>query len=85
MTHTMASMQQALGAIIFLLILGFGEYTCLGIYYIFRHDQQFTDDFFDDRQASDVGGLLVGNKIVDHSEVVGALPVGAASRLHWLQ
>ena len=30
------------------------------------------------RQTSDVSGTLVGNKIVDHSEVVGTSPVGAA-------
>ena len=30
------------------------------------------------RQTSDIGRILVGNKIVDHSDVVGASPVGAA-------
>ena len=30
------------------------------------------------RQAVNVRPILVGNKIVDHSEVVGASPVGAA-------
>ena len=34
------------------------------------------DDY---RQISDTGGTLVGNKIVNHSDVVGASPVGAAS------
>ena len=29
-------------------------------------------------QASDIRHTLVGNKIVDHSDVVGASPVGAA-------
>ena len=30
------------------------------------------------RQISNIGRTLVGNKIVDHSDVVGASPVGAA-------
>ena len=30
------------------------------------------------RQVSDISRTLVGNKIVDHSDVVGASPVGAA-------
>ena len=30
------------------------------------------------RQLSDINGALVGNEIVDHSDVVGASPVGAA-------
>ena len=30
------------------------------------------------RQISNVSGTLVGNKIVDHSDVVGASPAGAA-------
>ena len=30
------------------------------------------------RQTSNISRTLVGNKIVDHSDVVGALPVGAA-------
>ena len=29
-------------------------------------------------QISNISGTLVGNKIVDHSDVVGASPVGAA-------
>ena len=29
------------------------------------------------RQASDISRTLAGNKIVDHSDVVGAAPVGA--------
>ena len=29
-------------------------------------------------QTSNIRHTLVGNKIVDHSDVVGALPVGAA-------
>ena len=32
----------------------------------------------DYRQVSNVRRTLVGNKIVDHSDVVGAAPVGAA-------
>ena len=31
------------------------------------------------RQVSNIRHTLVGNKIVDHSDVVGASPVGAAS------
>ena len=30
------------------------------------------------RQVSNISGTLVGNNIVDHSDVVGASPVGAA-------
>ena len=30
------------------------------------------------RQVSNISRTLVGNKIVDHSDVVGASPVGAA-------
>ena len=30
------------------------------------------------RQVSNITRTLVGNKIVDHSDVVGASPVGAA-------
>ena len=30
------------------------------------------------RQVSNISRTLVGNKIVDHSDVVGAPPVGAA-------
>ena len=30
------------------------------------------------RKVSNIRRTLVGNKIVDHSDVVGALPVGAA-------
>ena len=32
----------------------------------------------DNHQTSDIRGTLVGNKIVDHSDVVGASPAGAA-------
>ena len=31
------------------------------------------------RQVSNISGTLVGNKIVDHSDVVGALPVSTAA------
>ena len=30
------------------------------------------------RKVSNISGTLVGNEIVDHSEVVGVSPVGAA-------
>ena len=30
------------------------------------------------RQVSDISRTLVGNKFVDHSDVVGASPIGAA-------
>ena len=30
------------------------------------------------RQTSNISHTLVGSKIVDHSDVIGALPVGAA-------
>ena len=30
------------------------------------------------RQTSNISLTLVGNKIVDHSDIVGAMPVGAA-------
>ena len=32
----------------------------------------------DYHQTSDISGTLVGNKIVDHSDVVGESPAGAA-------
>ena len=31
------------------------------------------------RQVSNIRRILAGNKIVDHSDVVGASPVGASS------
>ena len=31
------------------------------------------------RQTSNIRGALIGNTIVDHSDVVGASPVGAAA------
>ena len=33
------------------------------------------------RQVSNIKRTLVGNKIVDHSDVVGASPVGAATTI----
>ena len=36
------------------------------------------DSYMNYRQVSNVRRTLVGNKIVDHSDVVGASPVGAA-------
>ena len=36
---------------------------------------RFTDAY---RKTSNISRTLVGNKIVDHSDVVGASPVGAA-------
>ena len=33
---------------------------------------------YDYRQVSNIRSALVGNKIVDHSDVVGPSPVGAA-------
>ena len=37
-----------------------------------------TYNFDDYLQTSNVSRILVGNKIVDHSDVVGSSPVGAA-------
>ena len=34
--------------------------------------------YYSYRQVSNISPTLVGNKIVDHSDVVGASPVGAA-------
>ena len=34
---------------------------------------------FDYRQDSNISRTMVGNKIVDHSDVVGASPVGATN------
>ena len=36
------------------------------------------DDYETYRQVSNISRTLVGNKIIDHSDVVGASPVGAA-------
>ena len=38
-------------------------------------------EYFDYFQTSDLSHTLVGNKIVDHSDVVGASPVDAASTI----
>ena len=40
------------------------------------HPQRYSPNY---RQTSNISRTLVGNKIVDHSDVVGASPVGAAS------
>ena len=40
--------------------------------------EQTTKGLFYYRQVSNIRRTLVGNKIVDHSDVVGASPVGAA-------
>ena len=37
-----------------------------------------SDVILDYRQVFDLRRTLIGNKIVDHSDVVGASPVGAA-------
>ena len=37
-----------------------------------------TARFADYRKVSNISSTLVGNNIVDHSDVVGASPVGAA-------
>ena len=37
-----------------------------------------TEYIFLYRQTSNISGTLVGNKIIDHSDVDGASPVGAA-------
>ena len=42
------------------------------------HASSNTNDIGSYRQTSNTRRTLVGNKIVDHSDVVGALPVGAA-------
>ena len=40
--------------------------------------RQIVDEYRTYRQVSNINGTLVGNKIVDQSDVVGASPVGAA-------
>ena len=50
---------------------GFVE-TCISIYVLY-HPLKFIY-----RQVSNIRRTLVGNSIVDHSDVVGASPVGAA-------
>ena len=48
-------------------------FTCL-----YLHDKITWAPGLHNRQTSDIIRTLVGNKIVDHSDVVGASPVGAA-------
>ena len=38
----------------------------------------FRPQYVKNRQTSNIRPTIVGNKIVDHSDVVGASPVGAA-------
>ena len=41
--------------------------------------QSYTDcHIYEYRQTSNISRTLIGNDIVDHSDVVGASPVGAA-------
>ena len=44
------------------------------------YSYEAVDDYVDlkYRQTSNIRGTRSGNKIVDHSDTVGALPVGAA-------
>ena len=47
--------------------------------YVCRHTGAFLKNMFMKyRQVSNIRRTLQGNKIVDHSDVVGASPVGAA-------
>ena len=46
-----------------------------GVYRLFLTDKNTCDTY---RKVSNIRRTLVGNKIVDHSDVVGASPVGAA-------
>ena len=41
-----------------------------------KYELQWID--LQNRQVSNISRILVGNKIVDHSDVVGASPIGAA-------
>ena len=57
--------------------------------YIFKHLCPYRWTYC---QVSNISGTLVGNKIVDHSDVVGAAPVGAAPTtssfstcLYWIE
>ena len=43
-----------------------------------RHIYYRPDDDYEYRKISNIRRTLVGNKVVDHSDVVGASPVGAA-------
>ena len=62
--------------------------VCLGVHCSVIQDVQYTSSIyvqfhcavfgFGYRKTSNIKRTLVGNKIVDHSGVVGASPVGAA-------
>ena len=43
---------------------------------LYRNDRRVYTNIY--RQVSNISRTLAGNKIVDHSDVVGASPVGAA-------
>ena len=43
-----------------------------------QHGRHFADDICYYHQTSNISHTLVGNEIVDHSDVVGVSPVGAA-------
>ena len=45
---------------------------------MFDGNKAFLWNILNYRQVSNISRTLVGNKIVDHSDVVGASPVGAA-------
>ena len=46
------------------------------VYIVYKQVSQTAVDKY--RKTSNISHSLVGNKIVDHSDVVGASPVGAA-------
>ena len=48
------------------------------IFYVIWQPQKYYKNVQHYHQASNISRTLVGNKIVDHSDVVGASPVGAA-------
>ena len=50
----------------------FGDSVCI------NHFESPTQLNWQCSQVSNISGTLVSNKIVDHSDVVGASPVGAA-------
>ena len=50
------------------------DFVYNGYYNIFYHDNHT----YYYRQTSSISHTFVGNKIVDHSDVVGASPIGAA-------
>ena len=45
-------------------------------YWMFGHEIEHLNRNY--RKTSNISCTVVGNKIIDHSDVVGALPVGAA-------